>query len=379
VVTKDGLPADHDGLLIPFEVELAQPDYSSIAKFFDTYCVGFFGHDEQSAVDLFSGFKQGIGGLTGTKWGDELSHICWSLDLALRCQATMRVWVDSSSNYMGCVILGSGFTINHLDRSIQAADAATLANDISQSTPHQRAMNAILNSLFTDPMDLSAAMQAITNTHDLRRVALQVGLNESRITVIKSQLRNISFPGQVPYLLPTGDNIYRVLSQLTLLDTSNDHTFPLHPSYVLNNDRTGRLWSAFGVLAPSFLVPGGKSMNLASSFEVREKNTQGEKEVRTVTKIGIIQKSLDQAVADLDSVKMNRIIHNPHGSQVMNRVSSDSIIRSFEKDQASKVIGILRVFAGVSAVNTAPSMSKRKRNDDEETGNASKRARLAEF
>jgi hypothetical protein len=94
--------------------------------------------------------------------------------------------------------------------------------------------------------------------------------------------------------------------------------------------------------------------------------------------IGIIQKSLDQ-VADLDSVKMSRIIHNPHGSQVMNRVSSDSIIRSFEKDQASEVIGILRVFAGVSAVNTAPSASKRKRNDDEETGNASKRARLAEF
>lgn len=120
-------------------------------------------------------------------------------------------------------------------------------------------------------------------------------------------------------------------------------------------------------------------MNLASSFEVREKNAQGEKEVRTVTKIGIIQKSLDQAVADLDSVKMNRIIHNPHGSQVMNRVSSDSIIRSFEKDQASKVIGILRVFAGVSAVNTAPSVSKRKRDDDEETANASKRARLAEF
>jgi hypothetical protein len=145
--------------------------------------------------------------------------------------------VDASSNYMGCVILGSGFTIHHLDRSFQAADASTLANDISQ----------------------------------------------------------------------------------------------------------------------------------------------GEKEVRTVTKIGIIQKSLDQAVVDLDSVKMNRIIHNPHGSQVMNRVSSDSIIRSFEKDQASKVIGILRVFAGVSAVNTAPSVSKRKRDDDEETANASKRARLAEF
>jgi hypothetical protein len=46
---------------------------------------------------------------------------------------------------------------------------------------------------------------------------------------------------------------------------------------------------------------------------------------------------------------------------------------------AGEVIGILRVFAGVSAVNTAPSVSKRRRDGDDEMANASKRARLAEF
>jgi hypothetical protein len=377
VITKSDLPPDHSGLLLPFDSQLSTPDYTTIPSFFRRYCMGFFGHNGADAVQGFEQFKSGAGALAGTKWGDELAHLCWSVDVGMRAQATIRVWTDEQSNYMGCVVLGGGFTINLKERVFTPQAHSTLCNDISQSTPHQRAIETILNSLFTDPMDVGAARANIHSTHDLRRVIYSVGLTEARILIIRSQLRLLSFPGQVPFLTPTSANIKRVLTHLMITDFSMDVTLPLHPSMIICDDRDTRIWSAFGLLAPSFLVPGGKAMALQSSFEVQEKNAQGLKESRHVTKVGVILKTLDQAAADLATVKSSRIIHNPHGSAVMNRVSSDSIIRSFEKDAAGEVLGALRTYCGVSVTNTAGAPGKRKREDEDE--GAAKRARITEF
>jgi hypothetical protein len=379
VVTKADIPTDHSGLLIPFERELAAPDYTMIPTFFAKYCLGFFGGDGAEAVARFEQFKAGVGGIVSTVWGEQLSHLCWCLDVALRAQATVRVWMDEHSNYMGCLILGGSFNIHLRERLYQPQAYSVISTDISQSTPHQRAITAIVNSLFTDPMEQGNAMVSLTSTHDLRKMIYTVGLTEGRILQIRSQLRLLSFPGQVPFLTPTSDNLKKVLIQLSSSDFSLDTTFPLHPSQLLNDDRDARLWSCFGPLAPSFLVPGGKTMSLASTFEIRDKNTKGEKEVRHITKIGIIMKTLDQAISDLSSMKTSRTIQNPHGSAVVARVSSDSIIRSFEKDAASEVIGALRSYAGVSVVNEAGTSTKRKRDMDDGSGNSSKRPHLTEF
>lgn len=376
---NDDLPTGWHGMLIPFEEDLAAPDYTMVASFFGKYGLGFFGDVEEVALTNYGLFKGGIGGLVGTRWGNHLAHLCWCLDTALCAQSTLRLWMDQDSNYLGSIILGAEFRIKTKDnRDFAPVDAVTLARDITQSTPHTRALDAIINAFFTDPMDIGAAHQTIRSTHDLRAMIYRVGITETRNIIVKDQLRNLSFPGQVPYLSPTHSNIVRVLTKLNDADPTNDTSFPLHPSQVLQDDRVGRLWSSFGPLAPSFLVPGGKGMMLSSNFIVKVKKGK-EVEDKTVTKVGIILKSLTQAIQDINTVRETRKIDNPHGTAVMGRVSSDSIIRSFEADAASQVLGALRTYCGISVVNAVEGVLKRKRDGDDEGKGLSKRLHMDDF
>jgi len=349
-----------------------------VPAFFTKYCIGFFGHTEEEAIEAFTSFKGGAGGLVGTKWGNELSHLCWCLDIALCAQSTLRVQTDEHSNYLGCILMGGGFTITLKDeRTFTPKEFSRVASDMMASSPHLRAMNAIANSLYSDVMERSAFLTATTDCHKLRTAIYHVGLTESRLITIRSHLQNLHFPG-TQYLTPTSENIRRVLTRLAEADSSQDVNFPLAPSFILTDSRDARLWSAFGALAPSFLVPGGKAMSLSSSFEVAEKKKDGPRESRVVTKVGVMLKDIATAVNDLESVKRDRVIHNPHGSAVMTRVSSDSIIRSFEREGASMVLGALRAYCGVSVTTAGPSKRKRDEGDDGNVG-PSKRVKMLDF
>jgi hypothetical protein len=125
------------------------------------------------------------------------------------------------------------------------------------------------------------------------------------------------------------------------------------------------------------MVPGGKKMELDQSFEVERKGPGGVMTEVQVSKVAVAMKDIPSAVRDLEMMKTGRYLLNPHGSAVMNRVSSDSLIRSFDKEQAAALIGSLRGYAGVSMLNT--SGKKRARDDDDEFDSVSKRPKFAAY
>jgi hypothetical protein len=108
------------------------------------------------------------------------------------------------------------------------------------------------------------------------------------------------------------------------------------------------------------------------------KTVKGVKEKVTIRKIACMIRPLDEAIKDLEAVRDLRTILNPQGNAVINRVSSDSLIKTFEKESATAVIGALRTFAKISvasAVGAGASREQKRKADDDGGPTATKRMR----
>jgi hypothetical protein len=133
--------------------------------------------------------------------------------------------------------------------------------------------------------------------------------------------------------------------------------------------------SAFGIGVPSLWVDGGKKLSLEGNMQVTERDTNGAPVQRQITKVGVLMKTLKEAVADFNTCKSEKAIKNPFGSKLGSRASSNSILHVFEKDQAANIISNMR--KAVGAVQRAEQGGKRQRDEqDEEADERRKRVAL---
>jgi hypothetical protein len=117
-------------------------------------------------------------------------------------------------------------------------------------------------------------------------------------------------------------------------------------------------------------------MPLDRPFEVPEKGK--DKTTRTVNKIGFILKPLKEAIVDLHKViDDTKSVLNPHGSSIMARSSSGSLIKKAEGAQCELILGALRRAAKVTVAVASGSSSRKRGNagDDFEERRGGKRPR----
>jgi hypothetical protein len=367
ITSATDLPADHDGIIVPYLQELALPDHQTIPRFVHTYLYRYLGTSSEAATAYMLELLSDLGVLNATPWGDELAHVLWCIDVALRAQSICKVMVDGAGLYLGCVILGGRFTITIGERVFHPQPRQNLVADYARATPHLAALSRIMVTIEPDAVRRATAIQQTTSAHELRALILSAPLSEAERMLVAGELPQLHFAADPPPLVINSTTICQVLNAIA--DPSNNgSTLPLLPTMIMENSRQARFWSAFGKLAPSFLCPGGKMMSLEESFEIQRRLPSGAMEPQVVTKIGVIVKPLGNAITDLASMHENHMIQNPHGSAVMSRVSSDSLVKSFEKVGAQNVISALRGFCGIGAVASSSHDNPRKRKADDDAG-----------
>lgn len=376
ISSRNQIPADATGFLFPFVLELANPDYSTPIAVVSRYLKGALGDTDEEALEAFDRLRANWSILAITMWGAELAHMFWCLGITLASGGTLRVITSSADRYAGCMLLGNHFTISIRGAQLlRPANREALVLDFGSASPHDGAMVAIFSKIFFASMeDRAAARVACQSIHDLRAVLARQGTVETGRALIERLALHLEFPGHIPSLPPTGHNISRVLDCVAN-ENQPESEFPLYPPFVLEESRAARLWSAFGSTAPSFRVPGGKTMQLGKAFEVVERDNKGARNARSVKKIGVILKPLKEAIQDLEIVRTEGTVLNPYGSGIMARSSAQTLVKTLEGDQCERVLASLRRYAKVTVTEeSGASGSKRKARDDGEKGKKKRRA-----
>jgi hypothetical protein len=362
------------GFLFPYKADLAREDDSLVINCIEKYFLYALGDDAETAAQVFQNLKAGWGVIKSTSLGDVLTHIYSGIELALTTGAAVKLMAHQT--YTGFVLFGEEFQLLYLGELLEPAPAAELVAAFDDANPHTQALQNIFEKLnFPDDLARQNALGGIGSIHQLRNVILAVGFNINDLQVIKANATQLNFT-MVPYLILNPHNVARVLNAMAGPESEDVH-FPLHPSVMLQDNRRHRLLSAFGAYAPTFLIPGGRAMDLASSTFSYAAKQKGKKtgQVVTVSKMHWLTVPLEKAVLDLETVIAKKEVHSPFGTALVKRSSSVSLLREIEGESASAVLSALRKVAGV--VVQAGEGGGRKRKADEQGGSAGKRAKVA--
>jgi hypothetical protein len=375
------LPTDSAGLIFPFVSELCLPDYSTPLSFLSDHFLYGLGYDQEDSHKNFEFLRGGWGVIARTHWGNELAHMFYCLRLAFKAQSTIRVVTNADNVYQGSLILGWNFAISiNGQEPIEAKERDTMIKDYDNASPHDNTLiNIFRRILYATDAQRDTDITHVNTLHDLRFCISQKGMTEEGRVYTRKHAHLLAFADTKSYLSITAENIARVLTAIHDESTS-EREFPIYPSMVVETSRRKRLWSAFGPTAPSFRVTGGKVMQLEGAFEVREREKGKDVATRPVKKIGCIVKPLDKSLQDLeDCISMKNVV-NPHGSAVIARVSSQSLIRSLEGDSCQKILAAFRTVSGVTVMDEAGASNGKRKNDtrgDAEVAN--KRGRFMDF
>jgi hypothetical protein len=373
------LPSAIEGMLFPYAADLSLPDRDTITSFLYDHLFYAFGVNAEDAQEAFSEFKSNWGSVAGTTWESELSHAFFVLEIAIQAQSTVRVMVDNAGRYQGSVILGGGFSVTLPGGTYEPLSHGDLVATIPKATPHLLALTTIFNAIGFATEDLrTSAKIACKSIHNIRQAIARSGLVEVRIQEVKDALHLVSFPGDKAYFAPTAHNISTILDAMVDLNT-DDTRFPMYPPLVVESDRRLRLLGAFGPIAPSFRVPGGKEMKLDVSFSTVRRGPGGKAETVAVSKVACILRPVHDAYGDLKTILNTRAILNPYGSSVVNRISSQSLLRTFESDSAKMILESLRTVSGITGMMVAGSSQSSKRRLDESNDGPAKKLRMFEL
>ncbi|DAD54840.1 TPA_asm: hypothetical protein [Armillaria mellea ambi-like virus 2] len=375
IATSSQIPTG-SGFCLPYVRELSLPDYKTIPSVIGRYFVGLLGENAEEAQETYEEIKSAWGVICRLELGFELAHIYWCIALAIETRSQILAVVPSSGKYAGSMIMGEGFKIDLRNRLIEPCVRSDLVEGFNSMNPHDEALAKIYwllayatgeariqdrdacRSFHQLRLDIQNHPQRVDKTNELEKLAMQ-----------------LTFPGAEP-LAATAHNVALVMAAISN-EGADETKFPLYPRCVVESERDARLLSAFGAYAPSFLVPGGKLMMLDKPFEVAVgKKSEGNS--RNVTKIGYIMKPLDTAVADLRKVKEIKGVHNPHGTAVMGRTSSNSLIRTADTENASGIVYALRMYSG-TALSDVILGKKRAREPEGETGAGSKKKKVIDW
>jgi len=338
------------GFLFPYVEDLSKPDTMNIVPdIIERYFFEALGESKEIASGVLSNIRAGWGNIRETDLGQVLAHLSTGIKLSIETGAGIKVIYNTG--YKGFLLYGNGFQIVHRGELLDPASHAELVDAFDTALPHNNSLGNIMNLLnYANAIDRAAGQARVTSMHLLRVEIRTVGYNVNNEQAIRVNALNLNFPTQ-PFLGINAHNIAIVLRAMTQPEAV-DSGFPLHPLYLLSQNRNHRLWSAFGATGPTFMIPGGRVIPLTGTFSYKEKVRAGKAQVEhTVNKMHIQVVPIEKAIQDLDLVLTSKDVHSPIGTPLARKASSLSIYREFKDKAATDVLAALRQAAGVVVTN----------------------------
>jgi len=363
-------------LIFPFHKDLAKDDRDTVLTTIQRYFMHLLGPNETESSECFRRIKESWGNLSITPWGDELAHIYSGIRAALQTGTKLTLYVTPQNLYQGFLLIGYGYSCIQWGEDYSPMTNAQFALAFNKASPHISSLHSLLEFInFNTDMDRQNAVATINSTSLLSEAFRVNGYDANKETRIKELARHLSFPSD--HSLPcTAKNLSDVLQAMT---GNYSGKFPVHPSALLERDLKRRLLSAFGAAAPSFLVPGGRNMDLEGAFEYQTTIGQGrQKKVVKTTRVFAHIVPLSQAYKDLDQVLASKKIQSPIGTPIANRASSMSLLREYNQAGGASVLSALKNLCGVS-IEAGSSTGKKRAHSEEVEDPGKKRPRMDEF
>jgi len=373
ITRPQDIPNAH-GRFFAYIKELTLNDGETVPAFIRRYMLSGLGTSQQDIHDQYATIQRAWGNIEKTEAGNVLSHICKVTEIALEGQAR-AIPLFTEGNYRGTIISGTGWSCSFDEDTVTARPFETLTDAVNIGNPHNGALRAIINALGNTQEWKDTALGAITNMNELR-IALKNGYSNAAIrAVVTTQGPRLSF-GQRPWTINV-DTLARALDLIKEAGTNpmflgNTADLPLHHSMLMEEDNASIIWSCFGGMAPSFRIPHGRIQKLESSMTVDVPGKRGEeKKTVAISRVGVRNVLLPQAISDLKWVMNEKAIQNPFG-QGQVRASQQHQDRFFDGNQGKRLISGLRDVCGV-VISSGSSSGKRKADDGMD--DASKRAK----
>lgn len=361
------------GLLFPYVPELARFDRYTVPEVIKKYFFGCLGENLEECIEEFAELVSAWGNIVNSTFANEITHLYKIIDISLMTQCVPHV-MSNGGTYDGVFMRGWGFRIQILGKTYEAASQEDVEAELPNMDSHANAFWKILKDLdMLEDVRLVKfrtvrsiwGLKELVDTHKLN------GGTATRDRAIKNA-KALRFPDN-RLLEPTAANITLVLSYIA--DPRKDITeLPwMHAPFLFETDRVVLCWSAFGQIAPSFRVPGGKEMYIDRPFRVTNAKLQKEKGAtahRDVTKIGCTLLPIELAITHIKQVKELKTILNPFGNAVVVK-SASHINKEFEGDSCQMILNALRGYAKVTVADVGS--SKRKERDETRDESISKK------
>jgi hypothetical protein len=354
------------GLFIAYNALLAKFDNKTVPSVIRQFFYGCLGSSEQEAHELFAEIQEAWGVLYKSDWGNIYSHLFFCVRLALTLQTRLCPFIVNG-NYCGVFLMGAGFSLMINGITYTPASKEAVDNALKQAAPHSNALWRIFRRLgFPDDTSREDAFKACDRMFKLKSY-VEV-LNSGGTMAQEAILKDAAFLNfdKDRSLDINAASIALVLDFIT--DANKDlHLLPyMHHSMLLTQDRMEIAWSAFGNMAPSFRVPGGKQMMLNQAFRVTStamKKKEGTQAHRDVTKIAAAVVPLPLAIKHLKEVIQFKQVLNPFGNAIVN-ISNANVNKTFDGESCSKILDGLRKMCNVT-VSSGSGGTKRRQDGEE--------------
>lgn len=362
ITSPSDLPS-YGGIWSPFISQTQFYDTDFVPSVVDRFFLGCLGSSRDACLLGMEIFKADWGVLGKSEAGKELTHVMACIKLAIPAQARV-VPIISEKVYLGCAIMGYGFSLMVGGKSYKPVTRVELLRQIDDTVTHKKVLGKILamlglqgsveergSQVYGLCVDPEFSMMRLHNLCISQAVAETVKLQISELA------RALDFR-QVTWAT-NASSLSKALDLISNIGEPLPDDLPLHHSVLFKTDRLSLVWSSFGFDAPTFRPIASKLVAInAKTYTVLVPVKGGEKktEERVFDHFHVRHVVLDQAIEDLRTVRESGkvgIFANPQRE-------ADNANRRLDKEDFVKVR---------DSLFTLCSMSKDKGKDREEVLN----------
>lgn len=243
------------GLFFAFAKPLCILDKVTIPSFIDKYFLQGLGSNEDRSIFVANEIRSACAKLASTTYGHIMAHIVKCFDIALQAQCILYPMFVNDT-YIGCAVQGFNFAVA-VDRvKYEAISPEELKAAVELHNPLVIALEKILAITGVDVTKVKS-MRQLSNA--LQNVRLTLS-ERDEILALASQ---ITF-GEVYYRAnPT--TVSNLISAIAKEDYEIPDLMPMHPSCIFEREKIPLLLSAFGLLAPTFELPGKEYIDMKTA------------------------------------------------------------------------------------------------------------------
>lgn len=281
------------GIILPYIPDLATYDRNTVPAVIRQFFFLCLGSTVNEAIVMYDKLCSAWGIIHRTEAGNVLSHLFRVIEIALQSQSRAYP-LFSGSTYNGCILSGARFKLYVRGQVYKPASYDQLQESLSCLKLHTSVLQHI--AALSGVMDHSQVTD-VTSMRQLSNTLMGCETSEDSRDKIKREVVHLSFPQKFWGINPFTLN--RMFDLLGAIGTEIPHDVPMHPHHIFERDRVASVLSAFGYMAPTFLIPSSPSIGL-----VRSASAPHCFAVRTV--------ALNSAITDMHSVlKTKKITNNP--------------------------------------------------------------------